>query len=357
MKILAINYSLSGGDLPVEETHISTRRKAFVQRAADDAPAGRESIPGAYLRLLRHALAADFEVMVLLANGHGGMEGKGARLRKVSWLLQSVLTEWLVRIALRSRSKVLVVVDLGDDRTIARRDAWFLRRCALYFKRELAADVMNSLQLVVPWWTHIGLACFTPRVQDWARKLRPIPLGIPGPPPDPAGRQKKHDIFYCGTNRTMHFIRLEVEKVLERLEKDHGVKVCFPKERIPRKEFAEAIADSWISISPSGVGWDCFRHYEVAAGGAALLLSVPTIRWHRPLRDGKHCLYFLDGEDLEERILELLPDKERIAKLSAAGREHVLRWHTFGAIRKYIFGEIESCLAARNAGGKERDLG
>jgi hypothetical protein len=85
---------------------------------------------------------------------------------------------------------------------------------------------------------------------------------------------------------------------------------------------------AWLAWSPSGLGWDCYRHYEAPQCLAVPVINYPTIARHEPLQDGVHALYYPpEGDGLSATIEAALADKSRLARIAVAGRGHVRANH------------------------------
>jgi hypothetical protein len=67
------------------------------------------------------------------------------------------------------------------------------------------------------------------------------------------------------------------------------------------------------------------------------VISRPGIERYCPLIEGTHCLYYdPEGEDLARVVTAALVEPGRLAALAAAGREHVLRHFTHGALCRHV---------------------
>ena len=156
-----------------------------------------------------------------------------------------------------------------------------------------------------------------------ARKVRRIDEVIRALPPD----EKTLDIFYAGpvyhsSVRTWGF------RQLEELGR-RGFRVDVSEGGLPFEEFVRRMHRAWLVWSPEGQGWDCYRHYEVGVAGSVPVINYPTIRRHRPLLDGVHCvLYAVEGDALCRQVERALGDHTALRRMAAAARAHVLEFHT-----------------------------
>ena len=183
---------------------------------------------------------------------------------------------------IRGRIRAPVAVwDLDEPSFIYRHNVFLLDRAALYFKRELPPDhwrvFMGTLHYKVP----------TPRFrleeknQRRIAKLRPISLGLPlgcerlpdaRPVPDEA---KTADVFFCG--RVNDSTTVRQKGLLELLAlRDKGYRIDIPDNRVPLDEYLRRCARAWLTWSPEGFGYECFRTYEAAICGSVL----PVVNRH-----------------------------------------------------------------------------
>jgi len=172
------------------------------------------------------------------------------------------------------------------------------------------------------------------------KKIRPISLGLQVPEEKFRGlpTEKKYDLFFCGTTdmRTPRVSALEEIRASAARE-GWNLKLV---DRMPQDEFLRTCAESWLVLSPSGNGWDCWRHTEVLMAGSVPLINYPWIERYAPLRDGEHVLlYSPEQGHLTQVVRQALSDREKLRQMAAAGREHVLRYHTYQALRDYLLAE------------------
>jgi hypothetical protein len=232
----------------------------------------------------------------------------------------------------------IVVVDHEDLPVINRDNLFLLQRCALWFKRELPVDHWRVFlktahpQLPTPRF-RMG-----ERPRRWVEKLRPISIGLPtdaeGLPLPP--QAKTADVFFLARVADSSTARARGLAELKALA-EQGVIVDIPDGPLPRPEFYRRCAAARLVWSPEGLGWDCFRHYEALACGAAPMINQPSIDRHAPLLAGRHALYY-DPEPggLTRAVLAALKDKDALAQIAAAGREHVMAHHTPQALARHV---------------------
>ena len=250
-----------------------------------------------------------------------------------------LLRAWAPEIVRWRGRAPIVVVDHEDLPVINRNNLFLLDRCDLYFKRELPADHWRVFLKTA----HANLP--TPRFRSTqaaanrVAKLRPISLGLPSqsigrlPPPV---QPKTADVFFSGRIAGSSTLRTHGLAELMAL-RSQGIVVDIPEAPLPLDEFYRRCAAAWIVWSPEGFGWDCFRHYEAAACGSAVLMNNPSIDRHMPLLAGEQALYY-DPEPcgLTRALTSALSDRPKLARIAVAGQAHVMAHHTIDALARHV---------------------
>lgn len=244
----------------------------------------------------------------------------------------------------------LVVLDQDDFPLINRNNLFLLKRCDLFFKRELPIDRWRVFLKTL----HGNLPTFRFRkkqaLEAMVSKLRPISLGLPlgQSAKFPSAQTKTADVFFAGRSEGSSWVRKSGVEDLGRLA-SQGVKVDFLQGTVSREEFYARCASAWLTWSPEGYGWECFRHYESLACGSVPVINYPTVERHVPLVDGRHAIFY-SGEagSLVDAVGTALQDKDRLARIAAEGRSHVLRYHTPQALAEHV---VEQGLRVRAGTG------
>jgi Glycosyl transferases group 1 len=252
----------------------------------------------------------------------------------------------------------LAALDCEDNPVIDNRRFQVLDRAVCYFKRELPQNPCNAFL-----YTHAKTECNgnvlrTAPFDRWVSKLRPISLGIDDAKAaklSAVETAKKTDVFFAGQ---LHLRpnRLTGIRQLERL-KSEGYKIDIviqrsPRERMPQDEFFQRCAQAYLVWSPEGFGWDCYRHYEVGAVGSVPLMQSPPIQRHAPLMDNEHAVFYhVEGDHLAVRVRQALQNRARLVEMGQAARRHVLKWHTYGALSRYVIEETKRTLACQKTAG------
>lgn len=253
-----------------------------------------------------------------------------------------LLRPWGPQLLRWRRPARLAVVDREDSPLIERHDLFLLRRATRYFKRELPADRWRLFTKT----GHRRLP--SPRFRRhparaaWVDRIRPFSLGLPQRfVDDPRRRQaeKTTDVFFAGLVDGSSTVRRQGLAEIRRLAAE-GVRVDMPAARLTPDEFWERMSRAWLTWSPEGLGWDCFRHYESLACGSVPVINVPSIERHEPLVDGIHAFHYaVEPGGLARCITHALADKDRLRAMAAAGAEHVLRHHTPRALAEHVVTE------------------
>ena len=156
-------------------------------------------------------------------------------------------------------------------------------------------------------------------------------------------QEKSADVFFVGSIEGSSSIRQRGMAELEGLRRT-GLRIDTPSGRLSRAQFYERCAQAWLTWSPEGLGWDCFRHYEAAACWSIPVINQPTIERYAPLRHGQHAIHYEpEPGGLTAAILDALVDKERLACMAKAAHDHALTHHAPAAIARHM---VQSTLRA-----------
>jgi hypothetical protein len=213
----------------------------------------------------------------------------------------------VARVAPLARGRV-VLLDGEDDIRLFPRGAALLEHPALlrlrfdrrwlYFKREWAPDAPLSAR-----WKAATLHPLAPP-RD---RIRPTSFSIPSDVLVPEGALHE--------GRTQDFPHHIVDaEVAARLGRQ--TKYAFSDEAAYHAD----LAASRFGITTKRAGWDCLRHYEIAARGAIpcvrALSSKPSTCAPHGL-DASNCIEYTSYDDLVRRIAALSPERERALREGA----------------------------------------
>jgi hypothetical protein len=242
----------------------------------------------------------------------------------------------------------LVLLDFNDEPWVPGHALTLLDRAILYFKRELPTDFAKAfLDQSASLRTHPD-AMASSFVQRNLSKLRPMSAPIPAEVVQMALEtqvRKNMDVFFVGSvNSTIRAAGLPVLRALQA----EGLRVDIAEGGLSKQEYLARCARSWLTWSPEGYGWECFRHYEASLCLSVPVLSPPGIFRHYPLREGEHAIYYsAEGDGLRRAVTAALASKLRLEAMALAARDHVLRHHTLPKVVDHILGTALSEIEAR----------
>ncbi len=230
-----------------------------------------------------------------------------------------------------STATPIIVIDNEDPRTIPSHNVFLIDKAKYFFKRELPVDRWQVFQHT----KHAGLpgARFRSKAKNRRRieKLRPISIGVL--PAQPISRElpfpeKTVDVFVAVLVEGRTTVRIQGIQQLRALALD-GIAIDFADQYISSSQYMERMAKAWLTWSPEGYGWDCFRHYEAPIAYSVPLINSPTIIRYAPLIDRVHALYYQpdDPESLVSTIKNALSNRERLREMAQRARTHVLAHH------------------------------
>ncbi len=241
---------------------------------------------------------------------------------------------------LRQRNLAPIAVLDTEDFPGIKPDRFFLlSRCHTYFKRELPPDrwrlFMGTAHPDLPTRRFRGQQKF----REWIGKIRPLSIGLPAPLHGSlpmTSEDKTADVFFVGDVERSSSVRGAGVAELLAL-RDAGIRVDIPEQRLPLDAFYKRASRAWLTWSPEGLGWDCFRHYEALACGSVPVINQPSIDRYRPLVEGEHAFYYNPAPGhLSATIRAALADKNRLRKMAAAGQAHVMAHHTLDALARHV---------------------
>ncbi len=229
----------------------------------------------------------------------------------------SGITDSIAKIAYRVP---IVIIDFDDWICLSLSSQHILQYCTFYYKRELP---FNRFFL---YYQHRPAHWRKMREQllPHCAKMRRMPLGIEDQKYQDLKKLRKDeqdiDVFFC--SQPTSTLRIRAIEKLSNLADTTNWKIVLA-DSMPFKEFCDHIARSKITVSVSGGGWDCFRHYEAAALGSLPLMDQPTVDtcW-RDIADGT---FFFDStfRNFQERLEFFLTCPERRSAALAAITRHV----------------------------------
>jgi hypothetical protein len=210
------------------------------------------------------------------------------------WRQWGVLLQWqqlLTRLP-------LLLLDGDDDERIYPRSGTRLRQFGL------GTGLSRLLQAPT---THIFKREFTPRSRAWGLRLQLHPLGFSIP---------EAVIVASVPTKTQLFPSHIVDEEL-RVRLGGSASYAFADEAAYRAD----LGASRFGITTRRAGWDCLRHYEIAASGTILcfrdLHRKPPRCAPHGLVDGVNCLNYSSVDELLARIETLSLSQEALLQQGA----------------------------------------
>jgi hypothetical protein len=223
----------------------------------------------------------------------------------------------------------LIVVDITEWGLIHRYNEFLLDKCKLYFKRELPVDRWRVFRRSSGGGHPGDRFRRNARNRRRIETLRPLSLGCTANAADGAPFPSKDtDLFVALTVANSSTLRVEGMVQIAMLQA-LGIKVDHAAVRLNPDEFTQRMSRAWLTWSPHGFGWDCFRHYEAPLALSVPVITAPTILRQFPLIDGEHCFYYFPDEPdhLARTVLQAIKDRDRLRRMAEAARSLVIRHH------------------------------
>jgi hypothetical protein len=238
------------------------------------------------------------------------------------------LVGWVARKLLRPSRTAIAFLDVYDSPQVSSVNYSLVSDALCYFKRELYPSVSFG-----------GV----PNPEWWCQHAEPISLPAPAEF-EALARPKTIDVFFSGNIYTD--VRRNGLRELECLASE-GLNIDIVLERLPYREYMRRMAASWLVWSPSGHGWDCYRHYEACVAGCVPVIDLPLAERILWLRDREHCFYYSSrcGE-LSSVLRAALADKRRLREMANSAKTYVATNHSRPALVRYMLEKINKHLAA-----------
>lgn len=341
LRILEVGqFCLLKRNLPEQTTLVYTGNDFSRLHGLEYIPFGLRIIPW----LQRSLSSGNWDIVFCHSPIHPVWDTRHGMVDAVRHLLRQFRNERTFASSLLDRTIdcPLVMLDFNDESAIPGHVFPLLDRCTLYFKRELPADFAKAFLNASADLRYPANAHSSDFFNRNAHKLRPISLAVPESTARLASSlepEKENDVFFAGSIHTT--VRQQGLPVLTALrEQGYRIDVC--QDVLPKEHYLERCAKAWLTWSPEGYGWDCFRHYEASLCHSVPVMNFPGIFRHAPLLDGVHgFLYPVEGDGLRNTLIAALSDKSRLKTMAANARRHVLSHHTHSRIIEHI---LSSCL-------------
>lgn len=225
-------------------------------------------------------------------------------------------------------------IDTFDDTLVHPWDVPLFLRSKLFFKSNLPYNYSGNFVER----NNQGVNTYL----EESEKFRPFSLGISEDLyRDLIARRAsaggyRYDVFASISIRNT--IRKRAMAGLIKLKETSKLKILIPESRVSQDEFYRLCAQSRVTLSPEGGGWDCARHYEAIACGSLPLMNRPHFhtRWAGALPE--EIVFEDDFSDYTRKIGELVELSHRPELLNDLTRLVETRF-TRTALMRYALNE------------------
>ncbi|MFO1183376.1 MAG: glycosyltransferase family 1 protein [Bauldia sp.] len=233
----------------------------------------------------------------------------------------------------------LVVIDAADIPAVGKPTIALMDKAKFVFKRELPIDRWRVLAGVA----HPFLPGLQMRLSaKWGRRMDKLrPVNLPLRHWDEANAlhsfpKKEIDLFFAGSIEANSTLRRDGIAEIARLA-DAGVSVDYSERALPPKEFLARMARAWLTWSPEGIGWQCYRHFESLMTYTVPVINAPTVIRATPLVEGVHAIYYTpENGGLTQAIRKALADKPRLKAMAEEGHRFAEANATMKACCDYV---------------------
>ncbi len=233
----------------------------------------------------------------------------------------------------------LIIIDMGDNQSLGIPATKLLDAATIVFKRELPTDRWRVLSGTAHPFLPTRRLRHSKKWQRRINKIHPVNLPQLFPYPDAhtfVGCEKTSDIFFAGELHGNSTVRQAGLHEIARL-REMGFKVDCSENRLSKEEFFARMARSWLTWSPEGYGWQCYRHSEAGLVGSIPLINFPTIFQSTPFLDEINCFYYSpEPGGLVRAATKALADKEKLKKIATQARKHCLENYSIEACCQYM---------------------
>ena len=306
--------------------------------------------PRRFIAAMRELKAGKYDLVVVYAAQYSPWHPRNwlRAFAREPWKPVATLTRgfgvsWL---KLARPSVPVAFLDMSDSFLISVHNFSLIDMAGVCFKRELPIDRWHAF--VGPGHPFFPSARMR-RMGLWQARIDKLrPLSLPVEKIDlpeiavGAFTEKTVDIFFAGDVEGNSSVRHRGIGELKALA-DRGIRVDVPDARLPKAEYERRMARAWLTWSPAGIGWECYRPSEALQCFSVPIINTPTIERHTPLLEGEHAFYYdIEPGGLTRVVEAALVDKEKLKRMAIAGREFVHAQRTQRAIVDHV---IETALS------------
>ncbi|MCH6255413.1 glycosyltransferase [Puniceicoccaceae bacterium K14] len=270
IKVLLINQEFFPGlDTWFDLDYIATR-KSITPGAEESKILGIRQLFFSFLGLL----FGKYNVVILPAFRVDFNFDGSTRQKWIRKLFASGLFNPLLGIVL---AKPYVIVVDRDDVSDIQHSLIAQFKAKLYFKANLREQDKEGIVQPLPYW--ILESQFDEIVK---------------------GNQSKDiDLFFAGKFHQGR--KRAIEKLIQTLN-TQDLNIVVLKERVDLKTYYDYLNRSRLVLSPSGIGWHCFRHYESLVAGAIPVIDKSEEEIVSDLKDGQNAIIYQNSDDAAEKI-------------------------------------------------------
>lgn len=254
--------------------YISPRSRSITPGALEQKPLGMWKLFSASVRLC----FGRYDVLILPAF-RGDFQYNASRLQK--WIRKVLASGILSPVFRLFLSKPFVIILDRDDVVDIQRYLIKQFHADLYLKSNVResdlGEVDGAIVSPLPYWIS--------RIQFDEIVKRNVDKDI--------------DLFFAGN---FHQGRKdELEKLVATLSaKD--LKIVILEEKVDLATYYDYLNRSRLVLSPSGLGWHCFRHFEALAAGAVPVINRSLDGVSSDLQDGVNAIIYQNFEDAAGKI-------------------------------------------------------
>ncbi len=225
----------------------------------------------------------------------------------------------------------LAALDIRDAHFVRPWDWPLLKASTLYFKREMFAWKVRSLEPLMTWRRAKEIA-------PYEKKLRPLSYGL-DPARIPASvrpmAERDIDLFISGAGNPVR------DSIKERCRALTGkYRVVVSSDKVSEAEYFDLLQRSKLVVCTESAGCETWRQYEVAASGAVPLINYPYVLHHQPMESDEHAIFFsLAGQDFEKQLARALGHPSLLQDIATRARPWTIAHKARPRIADYVIEE------------------
>ena len=116
------------------------------------------------------------------------------------------------------------------------------------------------------------------------------------------------------------------------------------KNQIPRSTYLEVLSQSRCALSVRGMGYDCYRYWEIPAKGSVLVADRLPIDIQNDYVEGEHCFRYEADKKMRDlgRVLEVIrrTPLDKLEEMTLKALLHTNRYHTYEKRARYFIDTV-----------------